>query len=208
MRLQRAFVYTQLTDVESESNGLLTYDRAVIKLLPEIIAAANKGNFPPVPSAPGSEDLVPTSEEDPQVWSFVTHKPADTWAQNAFDASSWKTAPAPFGQGYPVNTSWTDTPGDIWLRRIVKLPPKIPAKLIVRIIHDDDAEVYVNGVLALNAPKWTNSYVELPMTDAAWATLKPGDNLIAVHCHQGVGRKSSMSASGRRSSGQGGNSNR
>jgi hypothetical protein len=57
-----AFVYTQLTDVESESNGLLTYDRAAIKLLPEIVAAANKGHFPPVPSAPGSNDLVPTSQ--------------------------------------------------------------------------------------------------------------------------------------------------
>jgi hypothetical protein len=182
-----AFVYTQLTDVESESNGLLTYDRAVIKLVPEIVAAANKGKFPPVPSAPGSNALVPTSEEDPQVWSYVTRKPADNWAQKAFDASGWKTAPAPFGHDYPVNTSWTDTPGDIWLRRTVKLPEKIPAKLLVRIIHDDDAEVYANGILALNAPKWVNNYVDLPMTDAGRATLKPGDNLIAVHCHQGVG---------------------
>jgi beta-galactosidase/beta-glucuronidase len=38
-----AAVYTQTTDVETESNGLLTYDRAVIKLDPERAAAANRG---------------------------------------------------------------------------------------------------------------------------------------------------------------------
>jgi hypothetical protein len=182
-----AFVYTQLTDVESESNGLLTYDRAVIKLLPDIVAAANKGKFPPLPPPPGSHDLVPTSEEEPQVWSYVTQKPKDQWAQIAFDSSNWKTAPAPFGHGYFINTLWTDTPGDIWLRRTVKLPTKIPAKLIVRIIHDDDAEVYVNGVLAVNAPGWSDTYLEPPMSDAARATMKAGENVIAVHCHQGVG---------------------
>ena len=30
-----ALVYTQITDVETESNGLMTYDRAVFKVDPE-----------------------------------------------------------------------------------------------------------------------------------------------------------------------------
>ncbi len=41
-----AAVYTQITDVETECNGLLTYDRAVIKVDPKIIAAANRGESP------------------------------------------------------------------------------------------------------------------------------------------------------------------
>jgi hypothetical protein len=45
-----AFVYTQLTDVEQESNGLLTYDRAVIKPLTQFIAAADHGQFPALPA--------------------------------------------------------------------------------------------------------------------------------------------------------------
>src|ERR1019366_9322400 len=44
-----AFIYTQLTDVEQEINGLLTYDRAVVKLDQKIVAAANQGQFPPLP---------------------------------------------------------------------------------------------------------------------------------------------------------------
>ena len=40
-----AAVYTQTTDVETEANGLLTYDRAVIKVDVERVAAANQGDF-------------------------------------------------------------------------------------------------------------------------------------------------------------------
>jgi beta-galactosidase/beta-glucuronidase len=51
-----AFVYTQLTDVEQESNGLLTYDRAVVKPIAKFIAAANRGEFIALPSGPTSQD--------------------------------------------------------------------------------------------------------------------------------------------------------
>ena len=40
-----AAVYTQLTDVEDELNGILTYDRKVAKVPPEIMAKiVNVGN--------------------------------------------------------------------------------------------------------------------------------------------------------------------
>jgi hypothetical protein len=182
-----AFVYTQLTDVEEESNGLLTYDRELVKPLAPLIAAANQGHFPPLPPAPESNDPVPTSQDQPQTWSYTTRRPADGWEKPDFDASAWKKGAAPFGHGYPVNTAWTDTPGDIWLRRTVNLPPPIPPNLVVRTIHDEDVEVYLNGVLAASAPGFVGDYIDLPMSDAARAATKPGANLIAVHCHQTVG---------------------
>jgi len=182
-----AVVYTQLTDVEDESNGVLTYDREVIKPITDIIKAANQGRFPPLPPRPPSTDLAPTSEDEPKTWSFTITKPADDWLKINFDASAWKTGPAPFGHDYAVNTPWTDTPGDIWLRRIVNLPAKIPADLIVLAQHDEDVEVYINGMLAASATGYTADYAALPMSAAARAALKPGPNLIAVHCHQTIG---------------------
>jgi len=47
-----AVIYTQLTDVETECNGLLTYDREINKVVPERATAANSGkleNASPVP---------------------------------------------------------------------------------------------------------------------------------------------------------------
>ena len=180
-----AVVYTQIVDVERETNGLLTYDRAVLKPLPDIVAAANRGQFPVLPAAPVVLDLVPTSEDQPQNWQYTTQPPGDHWTQPDFDASIWKTGPAPFGHGYKTGTDWTT--GDIWLRRTVMLPAVLPAKLEVVMIHDEAVEVYVNGVLAASATGYNGEYVRLPMSDAARAALHSGQNVIAVHCHQTVG---------------------
>lgn len=43
-----AAIYTQITDVEIEVNGLLTYDRAVIKMNPETVAKAGRRLYQPV----------------------------------------------------------------------------------------------------------------------------------------------------------------
>ncbi len=83
-----AVVYTQIADVERETNGLLTYDRAVVKPLPQFIVAANHGQFPALPPAPVTAQLVPTSEDAPQVWSYTTQNPGDNWTQPGFDASA------------------------------------------------------------------------------------------------------------------------
>ena len=42
-----ASVYTQTTDIESENNGLLTYDREVAKIEPQAVALAQRGCFAP-----------------------------------------------------------------------------------------------------------------------------------------------------------------
>jgi beta-galactosidase/beta-glucuronidase len=45
-----AAIYTQTTDVEVEVNGLMTYDRAVVKMPMEKVAQANRFQFSPEPA--------------------------------------------------------------------------------------------------------------------------------------------------------------
>ena len=181
-----AFVYTQLTDVETETNGLLTYDRAVIKPEVAITAAANQGKFPALPPDP-NPDLVATAQDAPVPWRYTTAFPPGGWEQTGFDDTKWTAGNAGYGhEASGVNTEWT-TP-DIWLRRRVTLPAKIPARLDFLTSHDEDVEIYVNGVLGASASGYTKDYVRLPMNAAARAALKPGTvNVLAVHCHQTTG---------------------
>ena len=178
-----AAIYTQLTDVETESNGLLTYDRAVTKPDLAIVSAANQGRFLPLPPSP---DLISTAQEEPGEWRYTTTRPGADWFQPGFEDSTWKKGRAGFGtSGGPVHTQWrTD---DIWLRREIILPDNIPAKLAFSVFHDEDVEIYLNGVPAASATGFTTAYVDLPVSDAGRAALKPGKNVIAVHCHQTVG---------------------
>ena len=180
-----AVVYTQLTDVEQEINGALTYDRAVVKLDPKIVAAANRGEFLPLPPNP-NPDLVPTSDDEPLQWQYTTEKPADNWFAPGFNAAAWQTGAAPFGNDMSgVRTPWKTS--DIWIRRQFTLPDAIPAQLNLLVKHDEDAEIYLNGVLAATLPGYDGDYKVVPMSEAARATLKPGANTWAIHVHQTVG---------------------
>jgi beta-galactosidase/beta-glucuronidase len=57
-----AAVYTQTTDVETEVNGLMTYDREIVKPDLERIVAAHRQLFTPPPNL---KVIVPTSEHEP-----------------------------------------------------------------------------------------------------------------------------------------------
>ena len=183
-----AAVYTQTTDVEVECNGLMTYDRLVKGDL-ERIAAANRGDFSKVPQPPSVRHVVPTSEEKAAEWRYTFDKPADDWTKPGFDDAAWKKGPGGFGtRGTPgavVGTEWNTS--DVWLRREITMPDGTFRKLSLRVHHDEDAEIYVNGVLAGKCPGFTAEYVEAPLTPEGKAALKPGKNLIAVHCRQTSG---------------------
>jgi len=143
----------------------------------------------PLPKPPKVITAVPTSQNEPLTWRYTTDKPADDWFAADFDASGWSEGPGGFGTrstpGASVGTVWNSS--DIWLRREFVLPEGMWHDLQLQIHHDEDAEVYLNGVLALTTSGFTSSYGEMAMTPAALATLKPGRNVFAVHCRQTSG---------------------
>jgi hypothetical protein len=148
--------------------------------------------YPPFPQPPKFTEIVPTADESPTpvTWRYTTTKPADNWTHPDFDASSWTEAPAPFGtDGTPnikVKTKW-DT-GDIWMRRDFVMPESDATDLEFHLYHDDDVEIYINGVFASMEPDFVDHYGALEMTQEAKALLVPGAKItMAVHCHQQYG---------------------
>ncbi len=184
-----AAVYTQTTDVETECNGLMTYDRAILKVDAAKVAAANRGNFPTLVT------LVPTAEDfaagQGPKWHFTTEKPAPGWETASFSDSHWREAPAGFGtEGTPgahVGTTWNSD--EIWLRRTFDLPggtnlAMLKESLRLLVHHDEDVEVYINGVKALAEKGYTADYETFPVTPEGAAAIKPSGNVLALYCRQ------------------------
>ncbi len=144
-----------------------------------------------LPQPPVVTELVPTSRVTPQTWSYTTTAPPDGWTALTFDASAWKTGPAGFGSaGTPtvvLHTEWTSD--DIWLRRDMTVPSlPLSGHLVFIAYHDEDIEIYVNGIKAASEGGYQVSYVPLEITSPALKLLRPGAKVtIAVHCHQTTG---------------------
>jgi hypothetical protein len=181
-----AAVYTQITDVETEGNGLLTYDRAVIKVDVARVKAVNQGDVSKIPQM---KVVVPTSQKKGIPWRYTLKKPEGKWFLAGYDDSGWKEGVGGFGtKGTPgavVRTEWkTD---DIWIRRTFSLPKGPFKNMYLYVHHDEDAEIYLNGVLAAKVSGYLTEYEEVTISEAARKALKAGKNTLAVHCHQTTG---------------------
>jgi hypothetical protein len=151
---------------------------------------AKAGNWAPTPTPPKLVPIIPTSQNQPVTWSYTFTKPADNWTARDFDASGWKQGPGGFGTagtpGAVIGTRWNTD--DIWLRREITFPPGEHPSAQLLVYHDEDVEVYIDGVLAATDPGYVNQYKTLEISEAAKALLKPGAKLtLAVHCHQTTG---------------------
>ncbi len=192
-------VYTQTTDVEGEINGLLTYDRKVVKFNAAALAAvhakvremAARGCVPRATKA-----VLPRYDPDPAAWAYTFTAPAADWMQPGFDDAAWKRSAGGFGgrgidRDHPaakIATKWeTDA---IWLRRRFTLDA-VPEKLLeatLEMFHDEDAEVYLNGQLILSVKGYTTDYALFGVPAETFrAAAKKGGNVLAVKVVQTAG---------------------
>ncbi len=143
-------------------------------------------NWAPMPKPPGMTTLVPAADKAAAQWRYTTSRPGSDWFQPDFADADWAQGQSGFGvtntPGAVVGTQWNTS--DIWLRREINLPAGKWDNLQAWLHHDEDAQIYINGVLAVKATGWVEGYTLFPLTTAGRAALKEGKNLVAIHCHQ------------------------
>jgi len=118
-------------------------------------------------------------------WRYTLRKPTTGWQNSPFDDSKWRLGNGGFGErstpGARIGTEWTTK--NIWLRRTIQLE-SIPAKPALYVFHDEDTVVFLNGKKVAQFEGFVTEYKVVALAPSA---LKPGKNLLAVHCRQTVG---------------------
>jgi serine/threonine protein kinase len=140
-----------------------------------IACASALPSLTPVSAAPGSATP----------WRYTFAKPEANWFAASYKDDGWSTDPAPRGSTlvYPrtPKTPITSHTG-VWLRHEFSLPA-IPVGTLVMLVRGrQDAEVYLNGVAVAMPIDWSDTDVLVPCSEEASATLRVGQNTLAVHC--------------------------
>ncbi len=179
-------VYTQITDVENELNGLYTYDRSVLKVDAAKMRAINEQLRNPGASWFYTE-AVETSERfgSGMPWLSITTEPAAGWYAAGFDDTAWTKGNGAFGdRNDRAHTKWEN--GDVWFRKVFTIEnPVKPEDFRLRTKYAGEIEVFLNGVQAFAAKGQNFMYRTVPISVEAAKTITPGrKNCIAVHARK------------------------
>lgn len=135
------------------------------------------------------ETVVPNGHHAGWEAMYTTREPESGWEKPDFDDSQWRKGIGAFGTSDQprVKTRW-NTP-DIWVRRTFVLEGdfSVAENLILQYSHDDVFTLYVNGSKVVETDYSWNFDVKKSLEPRLRQLLRPGKNVIAIHCHNTTG---------------------
>ncbi len=125
------------------------------------------------------KDISSTGEASAQPAKFTTNNPGNGWMAVTFPDDSWTAGTVPLSSEL---NNWTTK--EVWVRKYFEGPPSNSLnKVLLRLRHDDDVEVFLNGESIYSCgPCYKGGYDNLLMTEAIKNKFKAGKNVLAFHC--------------------------
>jgi hypothetical protein len=116
--------------------------------------------------------VLPAGDEKAYNFTYTETEPKSAWNTPEFNASSWASSTAPFGDLFAQpGTEWKSK--SLWARRDFQINQAIPEILYLKINHDDNVEVYLNGIEIFTKKGFTDhKYDYIPIKGAALKSLK------------------------------------
>lgn len=132
------------------------------------------------------QTIVPAADEKNWQCKYIETAPTGSWTSQQYDDKNWQTGTAPFTDDKATAKSlWTTK--NIWIRRTFTLDNLNIEKLMLKLYHDDNVEVYLNGEVIYTKVGWTSDFEYIPLSNNIRAKLKRGNNIIAIHCANTAG---------------------
>jgi hypothetical protein len=130
--------------------------------------------------------ILPASDEKPYQCKYTETEPIGNWTDLPYDDGNWKAGAAPFTDDKEqAKTLWTSK--DIWVRRTFTLSDLDINKLFLKLHHDDNVDVYLNGKEVYRFKGWTSDFKLVAIQDKFKNRLRKGENVLAIHCANTAG---------------------
>ena len=175
-----AAIYTQTTDVEGEVNGLMTYDRRLVKFDADQLKKIHGVFFAPPRE---TEVIAATSADQQQEWAYTFNEPSEGWAGLSLDDSTWLHGKAPLrssaDEQFTNGDVWAT--GPIWARRTFTVSA-VPKTLWIEVMTSvSGGAIYLNGTeVAKLDVRTRREYRHIDVSRYA-KLLKKGKNVLAIH---------------------------
>src|ERR1700761_3185952 len=119
--------------------------------------------------------IVPAADETNWQCKYTETTPQGNWSDPGYDDGGWQNGTAPFtNDKKEAKTLWTSH--DIWVRRSFTYANQDINKLILKLYHDDNVEVYLNGEEVYKTEGWTSDYKYIGLKEKVKSRLKNGQN--------------------------------
>jgi hypothetical protein len=123
------------------------------------------------------ENIATTSDEQDYTVKYTEEAPSGSWENMSYNDASWKTGKAPFAHNRSANgTRWRTE--NLWVRRVFDVNTIPNGNAYLKIRHDDNIEVYLNGEKIYSLKGWIERFEYIPINKEK---LKKGKNVLAIH---------------------------
>lgn len=131
--------------------------------------------------------VLPAADEQSYEMAYTLSDPGQGWYEAGFNDGAWKTGKAPFSDDKgKAKTFWNTD--DIWARRTFTLGDKVSFdNLFLKINHDDNIDIYLNGQHIYQKQGWVNNYTFLDLQQQLKGNLRAGKNVLAFHVRNSAG---------------------
>lgn len=109
------------------------------------------------------------------------------WSGLNFEDSNWKEGVLPISDNKALSGTFWES-DNIWVRRefsLGKIDKNEP--LFLKLQHDDNVEVYLNGALVFKKDGWNNRFEYFDISSKAKGLLREGKNVLAIHLKNTAG---------------------
>lgn len=129
--------------------------------------------------------LLPANDEATYSALYTEKQPQGDWAAINYNPKGWRSGKAPFGdEEAKPNTLWKSD--DLWVRREFTVVDNNVKGLNLKIDHDDNIDVFLNGTKIYSHEGWYHKYIYVPVENAA-SILTKGKNVLAIHIRNTAG---------------------
>lgn len=125
------------------------------------------------------KDILPAAGNNKIPIQYTNSSPSSDWKNG--EVNNWEKGTLPFSDNADNKNATIWKTKDLWVVRKFHLDKLPTSDLFLKMFHDDNVEVYLNGQQIFQKEGWNISLEYFALANTAKALLKKGQNVLAVH---------------------------